>query len=62
MKIFKVEFDCMYPVGCGLVIAANDRAEALKIARETIMHDYPHSIEEVDLSKPTVIFYQSGEY
>lgn len=34
MKIFKVEFDPMWPVPSGLIIAANDIEEAIAIAKK----------------------------
>jgi hypothetical protein len=62
MKIFKVDFYPEWPVPCGLVIAANDWEEAEKIAKATIKHTAPISIEEVDISSPCVVFYESGNY
>ena len=62
MKLFEVEFKPMYPVPSGLIINANDKEEALKIAKETVKHTEIKGIKECDLSKPRVIFYESGDY
>lgn len=63
MRIFTVEFSPMWPVPCGLVIAAEDLLEAIKIAKETIKHtDSTIVVKEVDITKSGVIFYESGDY
>lgn len=61
-RIFKAKFGCMYPVGCGLIIAADNEAEALRIATETVEHTDVTGIEEIDTTKSGVVFYLSGEY
>lgn len=62
MKIYKVGFDPMWPVPCGLIIAANDKKQAEDIAKETILHTDKFKIEEVSIEKPCVVFYESGNY
>ncbi len=62
MKIFSVEFDPMYPVPCGLIIAAETEERAKEIAENTITHTKIKSIVEVDISKECVVFYESGDY
>jgi hypothetical protein len=62
MKIYSVEFEPMWPVPCGLIIAANDDTEARAIARKTILHTDKFTVKEVDTSKPCVVFYESGDY
>lgn len=62
MKIYTVEFAPLWPVGCGLVIAAQDMDEAIRIASETIKHTQNFAVTEVDISLPCVIHYQSGDY
>ncbi len=62
MRIYKVYFKCMYPVGCGLIITAPDMASAEIIADETLFHTKYERIEEIKLDKPKVIFYASGDY
>ena len=62
MKIFKVDFEPMYPVGCCLIIAANNIDECRHIVMTTIKHTTVWVINEVDISKPCVIEYLSGDY
>lgn len=64
MKIYTVEFDPIYPVGCCLIIAAENEAQALEIAKKTVTHTEitAGQVSEVDVSKPCVIVYQSGDY
>ena len=62
MKIFEVDFKPMWPVPYGLIIAAKSEQEAILIAMETIKHSTVDCIKEVDISEPTVIFYESGDY
>jgi hypothetical protein len=62
MKIYKIDFDPMYPVPCGCIIAANGIDECDKIARNTITHVKEFKIIEVNIDKPCVIFYESGDY
>lgn len=62
MKIFKVDFDPMWPVPSGLIIAAENHIEASSIASKTITHTKEFTVKEVDVSNPCVIFYESGEY
>lgn len=62
MKIWKVEFEGMYPVGNCLVIAAENIQEAQKIAKETVRHTEVISVDEVDISNPCVIEYLDGDY
>lgn len=62
MKIYEIDFEGVYPVPSGCIIAANDEDEAMKIARETITHVAVEGIKEIDISKPRVVFYASGDY
>jgi len=62
MKIFKVDFEGIWPVPHGLIIAANDIEEATSIASNELIHTNEFTINEVDISKPTVIFYEDGDY
>ena len=62
MKIFKVEFKPLWPVPCGLVIAANDLDEAISIAHNTVKHTDDLTVDEVDIEKSCVIFFESGNY
>lgn len=62
MKIFTVEFAPIWPVGCHLIIAANNEDEAKEFATKTITHTDEFSIKEIDISKPCVVSFDSGEY
>lgn len=62
MKIWKVDFKPMWPVGGCLIIAAPDYETAAAIAARTITHTHVNSIEEVNIDKPCVIEYMSGDY
>lgn len=61
VKIWKVEFEGVYPVGNCLIICAPTLKEANKIALKTCYTD-KFKIKEVDISKPCVIEYLSGDY
>ena len=62
MKIFEIDFKGMWGVPSGLIIAANNKEEATMIAKETIKHTGVKGVKEIDTSKPTVVFYESGDY
>lgn len=63
MKLYTIDFDPMWPVPCGLVILANNKQEALELARETVNHTGVRGVLKVQkLNKPKVIFYESGDY
>lgn len=62
MKIFTVEFTPLWPVPCGLVIAAENQEQAEQIVRETLTHCTVWKVNEVVLDTPKVIFYESGNY
>ena len=62
MRIYKVDFEPLYPVPYGCIIAAKDMKEALEIAKKTITHTKYLTIEEVDVSESGVVFYESGDY
>lgn len=62
LKIYKVEFQGLYPVGSCLILAAYDYEQALEMARQTITHTSDIYVEEVELKGPQVIEYMSGDY
>lgn len=62
MKIFKVEFEPIYPVGSALIIAALDLVDAEFIASNTIVHTDKFVINEVDITEAKVIVYVDGNY
>lgn len=62
LKIYKVDFEGMYPVGNCLIIAALNQQQAEEIAKETIGHTSKMSVKEIILKEPQVIEYLSGDY
>ena len=62
MKIFKVTFDGIYPIGSTLILAAENKEMAEEMARETIAHTDTFVVTEVDVSKPVIIEYLDGNY
>jgi len=62
MKIFKIEFEPMWAVPHGLIIAALDETQARDIANVTVTHTDVKEISEVNIDKPCVVFYESGNY
>jgi hypothetical protein len=62
LKIYRVEFEPMYPVGCCLVLAAYSQEQAEQMARATIRHTQEMVVNEVYLEQPTIIEYLSGDY
>jgi hypothetical protein len=62
MRIYSVDFEPIYPVGCGLIIAAHGIDECEKIVKETIKHTNEYTITEINIDNPCVIFYDDGNY
>ena len=62
LKIYKVEFKGIWPVGNCLILAAQNKWEAKKMTRETIKHTDIFTINEIILRKPQIIEYLSGDY
>ena len=62
MRIFTGDFVPIWPVGGGLIIAAESVEDAKEIARKTISHTSEFSIAEYDMTKPGVVVYLSGDY
>lgn len=62
MKLYKVEFEGMYPVGNCLIILAEKIKEARNLAQETIKHTKVFNVEEVKMDKSKVVEYLSGDY
>ena len=62
LKIYRVEFVGMYPVGNCLVLAAHNIDEASEMAKQTITHTDKFEVTEVVIDKPMVIEYLSGDY
>ena len=61
-EIFIADFKQIYPVPCGLVIAAYTKGEALEIAKRTVTHTEIKGIAEIEITEPKVIFYEDGNY
>jgi len=62
LKIYRVEFDGMYPVGNCLVLCAYNQEQAEDIAKKTIKHTTEMVVNEMTLTEPQVIEYLSGDY
>ena len=61
LKIFRVEFEGLYPVGNCLVLAAYNQEEAEDMARETIVHTKEIVVNEMTINEPKVIEYLNGD-
>jgi len=62
MEVYEVEFEGLYPVGNCLIIKANSKKRAEKIARQTITHTSKFVIKKVPMNKEGVVVYLSGCY
>lgn len=62
MKLYKVDFDGMYPVGNCLILLAKDKKEVKKMANEEITHTKVKGVEEVKMDKAKIVVYLSGDY
>jgi len=62
LKIYRCEFEGMYPIGSCLVLAAYDQDQAEDMARKTIAHTTEIVVTEVTLNEPQIIEYISGDY
>lgn len=62
LKIYEIDFVPMWPVPCGLIVLAETKAKAMKIAKETIKHTSPKGAKLIKSDTAKVIFYESGEY
>ena len=62
IKIYKVEFEGVWPVGSTLILAAYSPEQAKEMALSTIKHTSDFKIIEVNLNEPRIIEYLSGDY
>ena len=62
MNIYEVDFEGMYPVGNALIIAAKNRRQAMGMAQKTITHTKVRELKQVNITKPCVVVYLSGDY
>jgi hypothetical protein len=60
-KLYRVDFDPMYPVPSVLIVLAQDEAEALRIASDKILHTTVKSVEEITMDQPKIVMYESGD-
>lgn len=62
MKLFKIDFKPVYPIGGCLVLLAESVSKAAEIASNTIMHTSKFSVEEIPMGKSRIVVYRSGDY
>ena len=62
LKVYTINFKGYWSVPHGLVIAAYNEKQAKKIASDTIKHTDEFEVIELNIDKPCVIFYESGDY
>jgi len=62
LKVYRVEFVGMWPVGNCLILAAYNIDQASEMAKQTIVHTDKFEVTEVVIDKPKVIEYLSGDY
>lgn len=62
LKIYRVEFEGMWPVGNCLVLSAYNQEQAEEMAKKTITHTDEMVVNEMTINEPQVIEYLSGDY
>ena len=62
MKIYRVEFEGVYPVGNCLVLCAYNIEQATEMVTKTIKHTTEFVVNELTLTEPQIIEYLSGDY
>jgi len=62
LKIYRVEFKGVCPVGNCLILAACNQKQAEEIANKTITHTDKMVVIEVAINEPQIIEYLSGDY
>lgn len=62
LRIYRVEFAGVYPVGNCLVLAAFNQEQAEEMARATIKHTTDIVVNEMSINEPQVIEYISGDH
>jgi hypothetical protein len=63
MKLYKVDFEPMWPVPYGLVLLAENDDQAKEIIQNIVTHTNKiFEITEIPLDKSGVVFYESGDY
>jgi hypothetical protein len=62
VKLYRVEFEGLYPAGNCLVLLAYSQQEAEIIAGKTIRHTSEFVVNEIAMNEPKIIEYLSGDY
>lgn len=62
LKIYRVEFQGMWPVGNCLVLVAFNQEQAEEMAKKTITHTDEMVVNEITINEPQIIEYLSGDY
>ena len=62
MKLYKIDFDPMYPVPSGLIILAKNKKNALKMAETVLTHTKPTKATLIEQNYEKVVFFESGDY
>jgi len=61
LKLYQAHFECVWPVGCALIILAADEDQAMEIARKTVRHTEVESVEPLTM-EVGVVYYGDGDY
>lgn len=62
LKIYRVEFKGIWPVGNCLILAAFNQEQAEEMTKETITHTDKFVVNEMTINEPQIIEYLSGDY
>ena len=62
LKLYKIEFNPMYPVPSGLIVLAKSNRQAMKIAKVALVHVNPIKAIFIKADKPKIVFFESGDY
>lgn len=62
LKIYRVEFEGLWPVGNCLVLAAFNQEQAEEMTRKTLTFTDNFVVNELILNEPQIIKYLSGDY
>jgi len=62
LKLYRVEFEGVWPVGNCLVLVAFNQEQAEEMAKKTITHTDEMVVNEITINEPQIIGYLSGDY
>lgn len=66
MNIYTVDFEGIYPVGNCLLVRAENKEDAYKLAQLTIKHTSAFTVDDIEqihlTDEPQVLEYLSGDY